>query len=323
MAYWQQPIIIGNKSFPRFMAAPLDGITDSPFRRLVREFSKEELLYTEMRHVASLVNAKNGRAFDFDPSERSLNFQVAANKIEFIKPACDKILEAGVDLVDLNIGCPARNVVCSGGGSSLMADLPRLKEIVTTMRTALANIPFTVKIRAGFKEKNAVEVARLLEGCGVDALAIHPRLQAQLFTGQPDYALAAEVKKTLSIPVLLSGNIVNWKTAQMAYEQTGVDGFLIGRGIWGRPWKLAELKAHAAGQEYHVDLPMVLQCAIKHFDYMMAYYGEHGMYCFRKHLPFYLRGFPESGVLRKRLMVTQSSQEVKEGLLEALTLVSM
>lgn len=317
-SYWQGRITIGDMSFPRFIGGPLDGITDAPFRKLVREFSKDELLYTEMRHVACVANDKGGKkSLDFAQIERPLNYQVAANYDTFIEKACDKIIAAGVDMIDLNIGCPARNVISSGSGSALMADLPRLKHVLTCFRKKLA-IPFTVKIRAGFKECNAIDVAKLAQDCGVDALAIHPRLQTQHFEGRPDMALAARVKKELSIPVIFSGGVVNFKTAQMVYEQTGVDGFLIGRGIWARPWKLQEMAAHAAGMPYVVDDTFILSCALKHFDYMLEHYGSHGLYMFRKHLPFYVRGMSTAGELRKKLMVSNDPQEVREGLVLAL-----
>lgn len=314
MNFWQSPLKIGNLSFPRFIGGPLDGITDSPFRQLVREFSKEELLYTEMRHVACVAHDKGGmRTLKFEQFERPLNYQVAANSTNFIEAACDKILQAGVDCIDLNIGCPARNVTGSGSGSALMADLPRLKEILTLFRKKLT-IPFTVKMRAGFKQKNAIEVAQLIQDCGADAIALHPRLQTQMFAGQPDYALAAEVKKVISIPLIISGNVVNWKTAQMVHNQTGVDGFLIGRGIWAKPWKLHELKEHAAGNAYTIETKMVLEQAAKHLDLMLAYYGPRGLFNFRKHLPFYLRGLPQASQLRERLVRSTNVEEVKEAL---------
>lgn len=317
-AFWQGRITIGNLSFPRFIGGPLDGITDSPFRQLVREFSKNELLYTEMRHVACVANDKGGlKSLRFEQPERPLNYQVAANYENFIAPACEKILQAGVDIVDLNIGCPARNVVSSGSGSALMADLPRLKQVLQAFRKKLS-IPFTVKIRAGFKECNALEVAKLAQDCGVDALAIHPRLQTQHFEGRPDIELAAQVKKALTIPVIYSGGVVNFKIAQMIYNQTGVDGFLIGRGIWARPWKLQEMSAHAQGKDYQVDDAMILSCALKHFDYMLAHYGPQGLYMFRKHLPFYVRGMATAGELRKSLMVSTNAQDIREGLIRAL-----
>lgn len=316
MSYWQEKVKIRNLSFPRFIGGPLDGITDSPFRQLVRDFSTEELLFSEMRHVATIANDVGGaKALKFSQLERPLNFQVAANKLDFIDIACEKILAAGVDIVDLNAGCPANNVVGSGGGSCLMGDLPRFKAIVTKFRAALP-IPFTVKIRAGFKEKNAVEVAKMLQDCGVDALSIHPRLRNQFFEGQPDYALAAQVKAAVQIPVLISGNVVNFKTAQAVYDQTGVDGYLIGRGIWGRPWKLKEMKEHAQGNTFVADRTLTGIYALKQLEYMLSYYGDHGLYVYRKHLPFYIKGLPSAATIRALLVRSTNAQEVIEGIKE-------
>ncbi len=314
MSFWQEKIKIGNREFPRFIGGPLDGITDSPFRKLVREFSPSELLYTEMRHVACVAHDKSGeKALKFEQIERPLNYQISANALTNIEQACEKILARGVDCIDLNIGCPAKNVVGSGSGSALMADLPRLKAIVTLLRKSIP-IPFTVKIRAGFKQCNAVEVAKLLQDCGVDALAIHPRLQTQKFEGRPDYALAAQVKKEISIPVIISGGVVNFKTAQLVYEQTGVDGFLIGRGIWAKPWKLHEMQEHARGNAYAADIKTVFSYAHKHLEELVDFYGMRGLYMFRKHLPFYLKGLPEASKLRQHLVVSQSIDEVKQEL---------
>jgi tRNA-dihydrouridine synthase B len=314
MSFWHEKITIKNLSFPRFIGGPLDGITDSPFRKLVREFSKDELLYSEMRHVGCVANEKGGvKALEFEQMERPLNFQFAANKIDFIERAVVKVLDRGVDMIDLNIGCPANNVIGSGSGSALMADLPRLTLIVKEFRRVIpAHMPFTVKIRAGFKCKNALEVAQLLQDCGADALAIHPRLQTQKFEGRPDYELVAEVKKALSIPVIVSGGIVNWATARMVYEQTGVDGFLIGRGIWAKPWKLQELRAHSQGEPYLVTMPLVIEYALKHLDFMLAYYGAHGLFVFRKHIPFYIRGLPDASLMRQKLVTSTSVDQVRE-----------
>lgn len=312
MSYWAEKITIGALQFPRFIGGPLDGITDSPFRRLVREFSTNELLYTEMRHVACVAYDKGAaRTLDFLQMERPLSYQVAANKIEFLDAACERILKAGVDIIDLNIGCPAKNVITSGSGSALMADLPRLEALLKRFRT-LVPIPFTVKIRAGFKVKNAIEVAQLAQDCGADALAIHPRLQTQRFEGRPDYELAAQVKKALTIPVIISGGVVNWATARLIYEQTGVDGFLIGRGIWSKPWKLRELQEHSLGREYVVDRSVVGQYACKHLDLMLDYYGPSGLFNFRKHMPFYLRGLPDAAVLRAALITDTDAGRVRQ-----------
>ena len=318
MNFYTQDFKIKSLSFPRFISGPLDGITDSPFRQLIRDFSKRELLYTEMRHVRSICTPKGGQlALAFEQFERPLNFQVSSNQesIPFIAPACERILAAGVDMIDLNIGCPANNVVSSGGGSSLMAQPDVLKKILQEFRRSIPeHMPFTLKIRAGFKKVNAVDIALLAQDCGVDALAIHPRLQTQMFTGQPDYELAAAVKQAISIPVIFSGNVVNYKTAVMTYERTGVDAFLIGRGIWAKPWKLEEIRQNALGNQYVVDSHTILRVALKHLRLMVAAYGIHGVYRFRKHLPFYIKGHPDASALRQRLVRCESQEEIEQGL---------
>lgn len=314
MSYWQEPLRIKNLEIPRFIGGPLDGITDSPFRRLVRKYCTKSLLFSEMRHVGSVAADKDGqRTLRFEQFERPLNYQIAANTIRDIDTAIAKIEAVGVDAIDLNCGCPAKNVISSGSGSSLMGDLPRLKEIVTRLRAQTSAI-LTVKIRAGFKQQNALDVARLLEDCGVDAISIHPRLQTQHFAGRPDYQLAGEVKKAVSIPIIISGGVVNFATAKMVYEIAGVDGYLIGRGIWSKPWKLAELQAHAEGRPYQILMPEVLDAALEHFELMLQYYGNQGLYCYRKHLPFYLRGLPQATQLRSMLVRSTDVDEIRQSL---------
>lgn len=318
MSFWQEDIKIGNLSVPRFIGGPLDGITDAPFRQLVRQFSHRELLYTEMRHVRSILTPIGGKmALNFEQMERPLSFQVSASSDDCIQAACEKIVASGVDIIDLNVGCPAKNVISSCCGSALMAHPDQLEKILKVFRSSL-DIPFTVKIRAGFKEKNAVDIAKMIQDCGADAIAIHPRLQTQKFTGLPDYEIAAQVKKALQIPVIFSGNVVNFKTAQMTYDRTGVDAFLIGRGMWAKPWKLHEMAEHAAGREFNVTSEMLLQVALKHLQLMIDYYGIKGLYCFRKHLPFYIKGHPSASAMRSKLVVATSPDEVIQGLVEFL-----
>lgn len=318
MSFWQEDIKIGNLYVPRFIGGPLDGITDAPFRQLVRGFSTRELLYTEMRHVRSILTPMGGHlALKFEQMERPLSFQVSASSDDCIEAACEKIVAAGVDIIDLNVGCPAKNVISSCCGSALMAHPDQLEKILKKFRSCL-DIPFTVKIRAGFKEKNALDIAKLVQDCGADAIAIHPRLQTQKFAGLPDYEIAAQVKKALQIPVIFSGNVVNFKTAQLTYDRTGVDGFLIGRGIWAKPWKLLEMAENAAGREYHVSQAMVLEVALKHLQLMIDHYGPKGLYCFRKHLPFYIKGHPSASAMRSKLVVSTSQEEIVQGLIEFL-----
>jgi len=315
MSYWKEKLKIANLEFPRFLGGPLDGVTDSPFRQLVRNFSQEELLYTEMRHVNCVANQKGGhKAVQFEQFERPLNYQFAANSELFIDQACEKVLEKGVDCVDLNVGCPARHLVSSGSGSALMDDLERLQKILLSFRKKLEQIPFTVKIRAGFKKENSIEVAKLAQDCGADAIAIHPRLQSQKFQGVPDYSLAANLKKELAIPVIISGGIVDFPSAKMVYEQTGVDGYLIGRGMWSKPWKLKELREHSLGNDFQVDKETVLRCALGHLDNLVDFYGNDGVYSFRKHVPFYVKGMSCACQLKELIFSSTDLKEIKKGL---------
>lgn len=314
MEHLAQPLQLKHLTIPRFIGGPLDGITDSPFRQLVRSYCTRSLLYSEMRHVSAVAHDKGGaRTLRFIESERPLVYQIAANKINDIEPAITKILAAGVDAIDLNCGCPARNVVGSGSGSALMADLPRMREIVAELRRLIPGI-LTVKIRAGFKEKNAVTVAQMLQDLGVDAIALHPRTQSQQFGGQPDYVLAAAVRQAITIPIFFSGGVVNYQTAALVYQQTGIDAFLIGRGIWARPWKLLEMQLHAESKPYAISRTEVLQAALQHFELMLAYYGEQGLYNFRKHLPFYLRGLEGAAQLRAELVSSTDALYVRTAL---------
>jgi tRNA-dihydrouridine synthase B len=313
MNYWNEYVQIADKKYPRFFSAPLDGYTDSPFRQLVREFSPENLLYSEMRHVAALVNDPQRRSFRFEDVERPLQFQMTTNGLDFVEEAVDLILAHNVSGIDLNIACPAKNVVKSLSGSAVMANPELLKEILTLLRTKLS-IPLTVKMRAGFKEKNALDIVRLVEDCGVDAVAVHPRLQTERFSGEPDYSLVAEMKKVVSIPLLYSGEIHSFTDAQAVYERTGVDGFLIGRGMWGKPWKLAELDVHSRGKVFEISSQQIYETAVKHFDFLLQFYEKEGLYIFRKHLSFYVADFEGASSLRQTLITSESIDEVKVGL---------
>lgn len=319
MNYWQTEVRIGKRSFGRFIGGPLDGITDVPFRQMVRSFSPDALLYTEIRHVQCIAHEKGGaKALAFDDRERPLNFQVTANSLEGIEGAVEKILARGVDCIDLNIGCPAKNIVGSGSGSALMADVPLLEAILKKLRS-LVTVPLTVKMRAGFKEENAVYVSQLCQDCGIDAVALHPRLRTQRFAGEPDYDLVTEVKRVLAIPVLVSGGINEWEIAKRVYEQTGCDGFLIGRGMIGRPWILAQMRAQSLGNEYaEPTIAQRMALAQRHLDAMLLWYGPQGLYSFRKHLAAYMSGFERAGALRTALMEEESVDEVKRVLAEVM-----
>lgn len=303
MSFWQEPIRFGSLQVPRFMAAPLDGITDSPMRQMIRTFSPHELLFTEMRHVACVVNSKEDHSLRWNNMEHPLAFQFSANKEQFIDEAVEKVLERKIEMINLNIGCPARNVIKSGSGSALMANPEQLKILLERfIKRINGRVPFTVKIRSGFKEKNAVEIAKLIEGCGADGIIIHPRLQTQLFAGLPDVAVVKEVKLAVTLPIVFSGNITSFARAQKMYNETGCDGFMIGRALQGAPWKIKEMTCAMNNEPFSITTEEALRCSFEHMKLSIEHYGPHGHHCFKKHLPVYIRSVPGAADLRKTLL---------------------
>jgi tRNA-dihydrouridine synthase B len=315
--FWQQSITLGNFSFPRIMAAPLDGVTDSPLRRLIRRFSPNTLLFGEMRHVACVANEKDERSLRHHAIEHPIAFQVSANRPDFVEAAIEKIVDRGFDMFNLNVGCPAPNVVKSGSGSALMADLPRLEKLLHQMRTALnGRLPFTIKIRAGFKERNAVDVARLAQDAGVEMLVIHPRTAPEGFTSRLDYEIVTHVKQTVSIPVVFSGNLTNFARIQKTYELTGVDGFMIGRALWGCPWKIAEINAEIEGRCMSISTAEALSYALEHLALCIEHYGPRGFQHFKKQVAQYLRGIPNGNEVRKEILRSSSDDIMRHLLTE-------
>lgn len=310
--FWQGKIKIGNNLYPRFMAAPIDGVIDSPFRQLIRDFSPHELLFTEMRHVALVANEKTGISLRYNKNEMPLEFQVSTNKTDFIEKAVEKIIDAGFPSINLNCGCPAKTVIKSGCGSALMNDVAHLETLLKFfVKTINGRVPFTVKMRAGFKIKNAFEVAHLAQDCGVAAVTIHPRTQPEGFTSRLDYDLVAHIKKSLSIPVIFSGNIVRFDMAQRVYDLTGCDGFMIGRALWAAPWKMKEFTEAAAGREFKPSVQLALQYAEKHLNLNIQFYGEKGFIPFKKQLAQYIKDVENAAMWRKKLLRSQTEAEMR------------
>jgi nifR3 family TIM-barrel protein len=310
MSFWNTKLTIKNLKVPRFMGGPLDGYTDSPYRQMIRDFSRDTLLYTEMRHVACVAHETGSqKSLQFIQPEHPLNFQVTASSTDFVEKAVERILQRGINSIDLNIACPARAVINSGAGSEMMADLEELEPVIALFRKLIPGT-FTVKMRAGFKQKNGYDVARLLEQMGVDAIAIHPRLQTAKFSGALDYDLVNTIKQSVSIPVLFSGEVATFEDAKRVHELTGVDGFLIGRGMLGRPWKFKELACCAEGTTFEISQREIVDCAIKHLGLLVAAYGASGVSCFRKHIPYYIGEFSGAVKVRDRLMKLEGYDEV-------------
>jgi len=310
-SFWHETISFGSLKVPRVMAAPLDGITDSPLRQLIRRYSQKELLFTEMRHIACVANSRVPTLFAYENCEQPLAYQISANNTRWLHEAVEAIVQHNFVMLNLNMGCPAPQVVRSGSGSALMNNIPLYKEIVTALQKSInGRIPFTIKIRAGFKKANAVEIAKIAQDLGVEGLVIHPRLQTGGFTAPLDYDITAAVKQAVSMPVIFSGNINNYSRMVKVHERTGVDGFMIGRALWGCPWKMHEIMEEAAGRTFTVTVKEMVQTARMHLDLNIALYGSRGVNPFKKQLPQYIRGVDGASQLRSHLVRLQTAEEM-------------
>ncbi len=278
---------------PLFLA-PMSGITDYPFRQLAREMGCG-LVFTEMVSAEGLI--RKGEAFlKIKKDEHPVSVQLFGSNPEVIAEAAQMAEAMGADAIDFNMGCPAKQLVEAGAGVDLMRFPEKVKEILTMVRREVKS-PLTIKIRSGWDSKhiNAVEISKIAEDCGIDAISIHPRTKDQGFRGQADWNLIGEVKKAVRIPVIGNGDVVTPLLAKKMFEETGCDGVMIGRGALGNPWIFRfKNSMHLVGE------PMTLPSLEErenmihyHFLLTQAHYGEKGaVKVIRKHVYWYTKGLP-------------------------------
>jgi len=226
--------MLKNLSFddPVYVLAPLAGYTDLPFRSVVKKFGAD-LTVSEMLSSNALVHGsqKTLHMLKKSPIEDPYSVQIAASEVETTKRAVEVLNEhEGIDIIDLNCGCPVPKVVGHGSGSSLLLNLPLMGEIIRTIKDTSNKNLTSVKIRLGFEKKNHIDIAKMVEDSGADFLAVHGRTRAGKFKATVDYDAIAQIKKAVSIPVIANGDIDSYEKAKWVLEHTGADGLMIGRG---------------------------------------------------------------------------------------------
>lgn len=290
--------------------APMAGISDLPYR-LIMKPAGAGLVFTEMVSAVGLVRAKGrNRTFellDSRPEERPLGVQLFGSDPDYLAQGA-RLVANHADLIDLNLGCPVPKVTKGGGGSALLREPERIRRIVASIRGAWDG-PLTVKIRSGWDagQLNYLEIGRIAEEEGVDAITLHPRTRSQGFAGLSDWTHLRRLKEALTIPVIGSGDIYTAADGLRMLTETGCDAIMIGRGGYGNPWLLTELAARLQGEEWQA--PTIAERAViahRHLNLSLEILGERrAIGEMRKHLCWYARGLSGAAGFRQAINRTE------------------
>ncbi len=299
---------------PTAVLSPMAGVTDSVFRRLIKRLGGCGLVMTEFTSAAGLsYHSKRGlRMLYYHEEERPITAQLFGSDPIRLAEGARLVQDLGFDAIDLNLGCPASKVVKSCGGSALLRDFPLLETLFKAIRAAV-NIPFTIKIRAGWSEEEivAMEVGKMAEDLGVDGITLHPRTRVQGYSGKADWSLIQELKENVKIPVIGNGDILTVHDAMCMRQQTRCDGIMIGRGALKNPWIFRQIHQGDQGDEIFQPGTMDKFGLIK--DYFTLLFEEATPGAIGKMKQFaswFTHAVPFGAALRKRIFTSQSTQQV-------------
>jgi tRNA-dihydrouridine synthase B len=298
---------------PPVVLAPMAAVTNPPFRRICREMGAG-LVVTEMIYAKGLAQGqpKSMEMLDIRPEEHPVCVQIYGKNPDELAEAARVVEAAGADAVDLNMGCPMRKVVSSGHGAALLRTPDKVERIFRAMTDAVS-IPVTGKIRAGWEDANAIDVARAIEAGGGAAVTIHGRTRCEKYDGHVDLAVIRELKKSVGINVIGNGDVSDWVSARRMFSLTGCDAVMVARGCLGNPWAFSEIAADLAGEPIP-DRPTPADKARvlgRHVDLYIETFGEElTTRQIRKHLLWYFRGGPGERVLRNLLKGIESRGDI-------------
>lgn len=310
-------LTIGNVSIsPPIVLAPLAGITNLPFRAMVKRQGCG-LVCSEMISANALVygSEKTGKMLESSDKEKPLSIQIFGGEPEIMAKAARMVEAAGADILDINFGCSVKKVIKSRSGVDLMRDPERAKRILSAVRKAIS-IPLTIKIRTGWEPSGtqAFRIATIAEKCGVDALCLHPRTAAQGFTGKAHWPLIAELKRTCSLPLIGNGDITSPEKALQMMQETGCDGVMIGRAALYDPDLFRRTAHHLAGVRWHPATLAGHFAMVEQFSReMVAYYGE-PIACkmMRGRMGTLVKGLPGASIFRRKMALIATENEAMD-----------
>jgi len=290
--------------------APLAGYTDLPFRSVVKKFGAD-LTFSEMISANALQHnsKKTFKMLEKSSLETPYIVQIAGSDLVAIRDAVEILNDIeGIDGIDLNCGCPVPKVVSQSSGSSLLLDLPHLSKIIETIKKYSNKQYTSAKVRLGYVDKIPKEIAKAVEGSGVDFMSVHGRTRAGAYKSAVDYDAIAAINEYTNIPVIANGDITSYEKAMNVKNITGCNSLMIGRGAIGNPWIFYQLKYG----ENSVDNTLKAKIILEHYDSMVKFHGSHGVSMFRKHLHVYSKGYEEASVFRNKINTIVDIEQMRE-----------